>query len=158
MSPYATDLAALRGRVRRPGDVVRPGACGPQIHALREAIRLQLGLVLPEAYAAFLAECNGFSIAGLHVLGVDADLADDASPLAARGFAGCLAANVARERARMVTRHASRFLVVAEARDHLWGMKEEGSFWRVEAHTLREVKRFADGTAMMHALMREANL
>ncbi|WP_300080804.1 hypothetical protein [Propioniciclava sp.] len=156
MGPYAADVALLRGRARRPGDVVRPGACVARIRALREAIRLQLGLVLPEAYAAFLAECNGFSIAGLHLLGVDADLADDSSPLAARGFAGCLRVNLAREQARMTTRCPSRFLVVAEARDHMWGMKEEGSFWRVELHTLRELERFPDGATLMHTLAREA--
>ncbi|MDN5571818.1 MAG: hypothetical protein L0G22_11310 [Propionibacteriaceae bacterium] len=153
MGTYSSDLATLRGRARA-GDVVRPAACAAQIQLLREAVRLAVGVNLPDAYAAFLAECNGFSVAGLHVLGVDADITSDESPLAPAGFAGCLATNVARERTRRTALVPARLLVVAADRDHVWGMKEEGSFWKVEALTHREVRRYPDGTAMMRSIAR----
>lgn len=153
MGTYTADLATLRGRAR-PGDVVRPAACSAQIQLLREAVRVQLGVSLPDAYASFLAECNGFSVEGMHVLGVDADITSDSSPHAPAGFAGCLATNLARERARLSVRFPPRFLVVASDRDHVWGMKEEGSFWKVDALTHREVHRYGDGVAMMHCIAR----
>ncbi|WP_232549123.1 hypothetical protein [Propioniciclava soli] len=153
MGTFTTDLATLRRRARS-GDVVRPAACAAQIQHLRQAVRLELGVCLPRSYASFLAECNGFSVGGFHVLGVDAEIAADTSPLAAAGFAGCLATNRAHERARLTTRLPHRFLVVAANRDHVWGMKEEGSFWQIEALTRREVQRYADGDAMLHALAR----
>jgi len=154
MGPYAADLARLRARARGPGDLVRAPASVAHVRALGEAVRTRLGLTLPVAYGSLLAECNGFSVAGVRLLGVDADLTQDACGDAPRGAGACLATNLDHERSRLAARRRERLLVLGWSPGAAWAMKEEGSFWRVDPHSWRETEHFRDGFSLLRTLLR----
>lgn len=154
MATYSQELTLVRQRVHSSWDVVRGPATSAQISALRGAVRTQLGMALPEAYAQFLAECNGFRVNDGRILGVDADLTGDASPSAPQGVDACLALNLDREAARQAVGRRERYLFLAWYGEVGWVMKEDGSFWEIDAETLDEVEPFRDGVAMLRWVAR----
>lgn len=157
MGTYAAELATLRSRARGDDDVVRAPAGPAAIRALREAVRRQLGLLLPGCYEAFLAECNGFSLASRRVLGVDADLTGDPAATAPRGPDACLGYNLEREAARLRGHRPQRSLFLAVNGDVAWVMKEEGSFWEIDPDTLEEIERYHDGVTMLRSVARRVH-